>query len=163
MRRPLPGLLLASTLLASTTALPARAEPPPAPLAPVAAPATAPPWAAPLAGTARRSSGVMVGGIVLTSVGALAMAIGTGAYVDVVSSCVVGTSGGQIFRTNCDDGSGKLGAMTALLLGAAGVVVGVPMWIYGSEKVAAKPDDAPPRPAASVVLGPGAATLHVTF
>ena len=105
MRRPLPGLLLAATLLAST-ALPARAEPPSplpaAPLAPVAAPATAPPWAAPLAGTRRRSSGAMVGGIVLTSLGALAAAIGTAVYVDAASSCVQGTLSGQVFRSNCE-------------------------------------------------------------
>jgi hypothetical protein len=164
MRRPLPGLLLASTLLVST-ALPARAEPPPAPLAPLAAvaPATAPPWAAPLAGTRRRSSGAMIGGIVLTSLGALAMAIGTAADVDAISSCVVGTSGGQIFRTNCDNEGNKIGAMTTLLVGATAVAFGVPMWIFGSEKVAANPDDAPPKPAAAVAIGPGTASLRLSF
>lgn len=164
MRRPLPGLLLAATLLAST-ALPARAEPPaaPAPLAPVAAPATAPPWAAPLAGTRRRSSGAMVGGIILTTLGAVATAAGTGAYVDAASSCVQDTLGGTVFRANCDQGGAKLGAMTTLLVGAAGMAFGVPLWIYGSDKVAALPDDRAPKPAAAVVIGPGAATLNITF
>ncbi|MEP7124391.1 MAG: hypothetical protein ABJE95_25915 [Byssovorax sp.] len=167
MRRPLLGLLLASIFLASTAiAVPARAEPPaaaPAPLAPVAAPATAPPWAAPLAGTRRRSSGAMVGGIVLTALGAVATAVGTAAYVDAVSSCIQGDVGGQIFRANCDNGGTKLASMTTLLLGAASIVAGVPLWVYGSDKVAALPDDKAPKPAAAVVIGPGTAALHLSF
>ena len=162
MRRPLPGLLLAATLLAST-ALPARAEPPPPPLAPVAAPATAPPWAAPLAGTRRRSSGAMIGGVVLTTLGAIATAVGTAVYVDAASSCVQGTLGNMVFRSNCDQSAAKLGSMTALLVGATAIAAGIPLWIYGSEKVAALPDEAPERPAAAVVIGPGAATLKITF
>lgn len=164
MRRPLSGLLLALTFLASTaTALPARAEPPSAPLAPVAAPATAPAWAAPLAGTRRRSPGAMVGGIVLTSLGAVAMAAGTGAYVDAVGSCVESNVGGTLFRSHCDNAGTKLAAMTTLLVGATAVAFGVPLWIYGSDKVAAKPDDQAPKPSAAVVIGPGAATLQITF
>ncbi len=165
MRRPLLGLLLAATFFASTS-IPARtalAEPPAAPLAPYAAPATASPWAAPLAGTRRRSTGAMVGGIVLTSLGALAMAIGTAMYVDTVSGCTETPINGQIFRTNCDNAGTKLAGMTTLLVGATGVAFGVPLWIYGSEKVAKMPEDQAPRPAAAVVVGPAGATLHVTF
>jgi hypothetical protein len=105
----------------------------------------------------------MIGGIVLTSLGAIAAAVGTAAYVDAASSCVQGTLSGQVFRSNCEQSSAKLGSMTALLVGATGIAAGVPLWIYGSEKVAALPDEAPPKPAAALVIGPGAATLKITF
>jgi hypothetical protein len=166
MRRPLLGLLLAPTFLvaASLPARAARAEPPPAPLAPYAAPATAPPWAAPLAGTRRRSTGAMAGGIVLTSLGAIGMAVGTASYVDTVSGCQSMVTGNDLPAASCNNGATKAFAMTMLLVSATAVGFGVPLWIYGAEKVAVTSEDQAPRPAAaSVVIGPGAAALHVTF
>jgi hypothetical protein len=168
MRPPLLGLLLASTLLASTSlsARTALADPPPAPLAPYAAapayPAQAAPWATPLAGTRRRSPAAMVGGILLTSLGAIGMALGTGVYVDA-ASCADTNVAGTVVRTNCPNRSGgKLFGMTMLLGSASGAALGVPLWIYGAEKVAALPEDAAPIRAA-VVVGPASGGFRVLF
>ena len=166
MRRPLLGLLLASTLLVSTSlpARTARAEPPLAPYAPAAtAPAPAPAWAAPLAGTRRRSSGAMIGGVVLTVVGAVAMAAGTAGYTQAVGGCTEANFNGQIMRTHCDNAASKLSGMTTLLVGAAVAAVGIPLWIYGSEKVAATPADEAPKPSAAMRIGPTSATLQLSF
>ncbi len=164
MRRPLLGLLLASTVLVST-ALPARtacAEPPLAPLKP-AATAAAPAWAAPLAGTRRRSSGAMIGGIVLAVVGAVAMAAGTAGYAQAVGACTTTSFSGSFIRSDCDNGASKLSGMTTLLVGAAAVSIGVPLWIYGSEKVAETSEDHASKPTASMRIGPTSATLQLSF
>jgi hypothetical protein len=165
MRRPLLGLLLASTLLAETS-LPARtahAEPPPAPLAPYAAPLVGPAWASPLAGTRRRNSGVMALGVVLASLGAIGMAAGTAIDVQAVGGCTQADLRGSFSRSNCDNAGDKLLGMTMLLGSAVTAAVGVPLWIYGAEKVAATPADQAPRPAASLVVGPSKATFEVSF
>lgn len=162
MRRPLLGLLLASTLLASASlsARPALAEPPPAPLAPSPAPpsyspAPAGPWVAPLAGTRRRSSGAMIGGIVLASLGALGMGIGTAIYVDAGCS--------SSFESQfCSPSADKLVGMTVLLSSAVVTAIGVPLWIYGAEKVAT-PADEPPIREVSVQVGLTSATLKLSF
>jgi hypothetical protein len=163
MRRPLLGLLLASTLLSARAA---HADPPPASLAPQAAPAGSlpqpTPWAAPLAGTRRRSPGAMVAGIVLTSLGAIGMAWGTAVYVDAVGSCNEINVNGMLLRNNCDNSGSKLFGMTMLLGSATGAALGVPLWIYGAEKVAAVPDDRAPVRAA-VVVGPTSAAFRVLF
>lgn len=175
MRRLLLGLLVASTLLA---ARPALADPPPAtapaavtpaavtPPAPAAAPLSPPigPWAAPLAASRRRSSGIMIGGIALTALGALGMSVGTASYVTTVSDCndarVQGQADGGV---RCANGGTKIIAMSLLLAGAAGAAVGVPLWIYGAEKVAVPKDDPFPIRAAAVIVGPASAALHVSF
>lgn len=166
MRRPLLGLLLASTLLASTSlsARPALADPPPAPLAPSAAPpAYSPvpsaPLVAPLAGTGRRSSGAMVGGIVLASIGAVGMGFGTAIYADAADTCRSSFGG---VRSSCSSSDGRLVGMTVLLTSAAGAAIGVPLWIYGAEKVVL-PADQPPVREVSVRVGPTSATLHISF
>lgn len=166
MRRPLLGLLLASTLLASISlsARPALADPPSAPLAPLAAPPSyspvpAAPWAAPLAGTRRRSSGAMIGGIVLTSLSAIGMGIGTAVYVDAGCSSDFGSGS---LRSICSDSDGKLVGMTVLLSSAVGAAIGVPLWIYGAEKVVIPPDEQPIREV-SVRVGPTSAALQVSF
>ena len=168
MRRPLLGLLLASTLLASTSlsARPAFAEPPPAPLAPSAAPpsyppAPAAPWAAPLAGTQRRSSGAMIGGILLTSLGAVGMASGSAIYAEAAGGCSTNFDNG-FGETICSDSEGKLVGMTVLLTSAVVAAVGVPLWIYGAEKIAVPSSEQPIREV-SVRVGPTSATLHVSF
>ena len=171
MRRPLLGLLLASTVLASTSlpARPALADPPPAPLVPSGAPpsyspAPAAPWAAPLAGTRRRSSGAMIGGIFLTSLGALGMAVGTGFYVDAAAGCSrdfdfdIGSG-----RLGCSSSDGKLVGMTLLLGSAVGAAIGVPLWIYGAEKTVIPPGEQPLMREVSVRVGPASAALHVSF
>jgi len=168
MRRPLLGLLLASTVLASTSlpARPALADPPPAPLVPSAAPPSytptpAAPWAAPLAGTRRRSSAAMIGGIFLTSLGALGMGIGTGVYVDA-ADCSPSIDNG-FGRVRCSSNEGKLVGMTLLLSSAVGVAIGVPLWIYGAEKTIIPPDEQPLIHEVSVRVGPASAALHISF
>jgi hypothetical protein len=167
MRRPLLGLLLASTLLSSR---PALADPPPAPpLAPPAptappsyAPPPAAPWAAPLAVTSRRSSGAMITGVVLASIGALGMGIGTAIYTDAAGSC---SDSFEFDRASClrSSSDGKLVGMTVLLSSAAVAAVGVPLWIFGAQKVVAPPDQQPSLRAVSVRLGPASASLHLSF
>jgi hypothetical protein len=165
MRRPLSGLLLAFTLLAATV-IPARtahADPPP-PLAPRAAPVVAPAWASPLAGTRRRSSGVMVLGVVLASFGALGMASGTAVYAQAVGGCTTTIVGGNLIRTNCDNGAAKGVGMTMLLVGSVAAAAGVPLWVYGAEKVAStEPSEPPPPPVAALLVSPGGATFKVSF
>lgn len=169
MRRPLLGLLLASTVLASTSlsARPALADPPPAPLVPSAAPpsyspAPAAPWVAPLAGTRRHSSGAMIGGIFLTSLGALGMAIGTGVYVEAAAGCSRNFDNGT-GQLSCSSSEGKLVGMTLLLSSAVGAAIGVPLWIYGAEKTILPPDEQPLMRQVSVRVGPASAALHVSF
>ncbi len=164
MRRPLSGLLLASTLLAAT-ALPARTAhaDPPLPLTPHAAPVVAPAWASPLAGTRRRSSDVMVLGVVLASFGALGMLSGTAVYVQAVGGCSTTTVGGNLIRNNCDNGTAKGVGMTMLLVGSVAAAVGVPLWVYGGEKVASTEPDLARAPAAALVVNPGGATFAVSF
>ena len=105
----------------------------------------------------------MIGGVILTALGAVAMAAGTGGYVDAVGGCTETNFSGTLVRSDCDNAASKLSAMTTLLAGAAGASIGVPLWIYGAEKVAATPDEAAPRPSASVTIGPASAMLHVSF
>jgi hypothetical protein len=105
----------------------------------------------------------MIGGIVLTSLGALGMAIGTAVYVEAVGSCTEVNVGGSVVRTDCKNSGPKLFGMAMLLGSASGVGLGVPLWIYGSEKVARSPETEAPIRAAAVVVGPASAALRVTF
>ncbi len=73
----------------------------------------------------RLSTGVMVAGIVLTSLGSVAMVAGA---VNAASQ-----------DANCPDAPGGCadsGALTAFMVGGlAGISIGIPMWIIGAHKV----------------------------
>lgn len=104
----------------------------------------------------------MIGGILLTSLGALGMGVGTAIYTDA-ASCSPHSFDAE-FQTGCPDTpGGKLVGMTVLLSSAVGSAIGVPLWIYGAEKVAALPEKPPPVQEVSVRVGPASALLHVSF
>ncbi len=108
----------------------------------------------------------MIGGVVLASLGALGMGIGTAVYVDSASSCT-DSFDGEFGRSNCLRGSseGKLVGMTILLSSAAVAAIGVPLWIFGAEKVVAPREEPPPPPPreVSVRIGPTSAALQLSF
>ncbi|XXX71928.1 hypothetical protein WMF30_30210 [Sorangium sp. So ce134] len=141
---------------------PARAAAPPASgaaLAPVAGRAPAPP-AQPL--TRRRSKGMMVTGIVLTSIGTVAL---VGGGLAIASACTGPDCGSGADPTDPfaeelgyeDDGS-ELDAGYALIIG--GLVfagVGIPLAIIGGRKVPVQPEKkaaSAPAPPPELVLGP---------
>jgi hypothetical protein len=103
----------------------------------------------------------MIGGIVLTSLGALGMSVGTGVYVGADDGC--SASFDNDFGRSCSRNDGKLVGMTLLLSSAVGVAIGVPLWIYGAEKTILPPDEQPFMRQVSVRVGPASAALHVSF
>jgi hypothetical protein len=110
----------------------------------------------------------MIAGVVLTSLGAIGMGIGTAVYVDSASSCT-NSFDGEFGQSSCLSASseGKLVGMTILLSSAAVTAIGVPLWVFGAEKVAAPRDEPPPPPppppAVSLRVGPSAAALQLSF
>jgi hypothetical protein len=103
----------------------------------------------------------MIGGIFLTSLGALGMGIGTGVYVEA-ADCSSSFDNG-FGRARCSSSDGKLVGMTLLLSTAVGVAIGVPLWIYGAEKTVIPPDEQPLLREVSVRVGPASAALQVLF
>jgi hypothetical protein len=103
----------------------------------------------------RNSPGLMIGGIVLTSAGAVVLSIGAVlAGAENQSDCVCDELG-------CDCGSSDEEQTTGIVLivsGLVGVGVGIPMIVIGAKKV---PDVSEPQ--AAVLLGPGSAKLRVQF
>ena len=103
----------------------------------------------------------MGGGIVLTSLGVLGMGAGTGIYAEASSGCSTRFDQGSV-REICSDSAGKLVGMTVLLTSAVVTAIGVPLWIYGAEKIAVSPSEQPIREV-SVRVGPTSAALHLSF
>lgn len=136
---------LTPTLLALTTLLslsaPALADGP-APLAPIA---YAPPqvvYVEPMpVPRVRRSTAAFVTGIILTSVGAAAAVIGTGALLSHDNgheSCVTANEAAVsagLSPIDCTNHSSKAPAYALIIGGAAGAVVGIPLAIYGGQKI----------------------------
>ncbi|MFT3771893.1 MAG: hypothetical protein QM820_41320 [Minicystis sp.] len=89
-------------------------------------------------GTARRSSGMMVTGIVIASVGAVGMASGTAVFAtsgrcfggDFPTSPEFGSSG-QL----CSHGGGRTSGMALLLAGTIAATMGVTLWVLGATHV----------------------------
>ncbi|WP_437805522.1 hypothetical protein [Sorangium sp. So ce1078] len=146
---------------------PPRAAAPPAggaALAPVAGRAPAPP-AQPL--TRRRSKGMMVTGIVLTSIGAVALVGGGLALASACSGAECGTEEEldpfEEDLTYAEEG-GEQDAGYALIIG--GLVfagVGIPLAIIGGRKVPVQPEKkaaSAPAPPPELVIGPRYAGLR---
>ncbi len=89
----------------------------------------------------------MIGGVVLASLGALGMGIGTAVYVESATRCT-NNFAREFGRADCLSASseGKLVGMTILLSSAAVAAVGVPLWIFGAEKVVVPREEPPPPP-----------------
>lgn len=136
----LPFFLLFGALLANVANVADAAEP-----APAAAPqpdamlATLPPDA-----PARRSKGMMVTGIVLTSVGSLALLGGIGVTA--------------LDASHGSDTSGLLTVVVGVPMMVGSLLfagAGIPLWVVGAR--------APAGPAPKVSVGAGSATLRWTF
>ncbi|WP_441285879.1 hypothetical protein ACSRUE_25600 [Sorangium sp. KYC3313] len=136
-----------------------------APLAPVAAHAPAPP-AAPL--TKRRSKGMMVTGIVLTSLGTIAI-LGGGLVIASTPSCSGDSCGydtssdpfadDTVYEEDDADGAGVGLVVGGLVLAG----VGIPLAIIGGRKVPVQPEKqaaSTPAPPPELVIGPRYAGLR---
>jgi len=83
----------------------------------------------------RRSTGMMVTGIVLVSVGATTMAVGSSAYA-AASGCndqIPNLEGD--FGQSCSSRTGHATGMAILLAGSIAAGLGIPLWIVGATDV----------------------------
>jgi hypothetical protein len=197
-RLPLLPLLLALALGAASR--PARADDPapgqpatPAPAAVAPAPVWHPqpllaqPWAqrpftpqAPLypqraiVDPERHSTGAMVTGIVLVSLGIIGLGTGTALAVSKQPQCTI--LGRSPDAPTIDDGSDRSklpsgcptsanqGAGMSILIGSALVAgLGIPLWIFGSQRASRYPDTASSLMRPTLLVGPGTAGLRVSF
>lgn len=144
----------ALVLALALPALPANAEPPapgPKPLAPsepITDPAYNPsahgelPYGSYLLmtrGTRRRSTGMMVGGIIITALGAVAMGTGTGIYFGR-GSCdefprAIDIDGEVSRAPECNRSAAQNAGVAILAAGAIAVALGVPLWVLGGSDV----------------------------
>jgi hypothetical protein len=101
---------------------------------------------------------MMITGIVLTSLGAIGIVTGAVMVARAESNIICG-GGGTL--GSCDDsGDRRAGGFAVMLLGAAGLGVGIPLTIIGARKVPARGQ----LPAeAGLRFGPRSASLRVTF
>lgn len=113
----------------------------------------------------RRSTGMMVAGIVLTGVGAISLIAGALTYslaavntTNDALSCSLNTT-----VSNCaKDHSGQQAAGAVMMVaGVAGIGVGIPLWIIGGRKVPV--DRNQPRDEAKLFLSPARVSLQVPF
>lgn len=113
-------------------------------------------------GTVRRSTAMMVTGILLDVVGTVLMATGTGLWVDG-NHC----HGNTIFtptatETRCGAMTGHATGMSLLASGTLGLALGLPLTIYGSMGVP-RAEAGAITPRASVALGLRSAELTLHF
>ncbi|HRI69097.1 MAG TPA: hypothetical protein PK156_32930 [Polyangium sp.] len=119
----------------------------------------------------RHNTGMMVGGVLLTTGGILGVLIGAS----------VATTAADQIPIYCDQGFGPTicetrsdevqfgGGIATLVLGFVAIGVGIPMWVIGGKKepVKGKPADqaAPEAPKTSLqfMVGPSSAALRATF
>jgi len=120
----------------------------------------------------RKSTGMMVGGILLTSAGIVgiltgaAMASTAGNQIDVYCESPVGGGGPFVCERRAD--ATQLAAGYGVLIG--GVVAlgaGIPLWLIGGKRVPANDEAAPaaqpPSASMRLLVGPSSATLDVRF
>lgn len=86
-------------------------------------------------GQFRRSTGMMVTGIVLVGLGSSTMALGTGIYAAAhgcsADSPPFAGGGGQ----SCSARPGQVSGMAILLTGTIATVLGIPLWVVGASDV----------------------------
>ncbi|MFO0759608.1 MAG: hypothetical protein U0359_24155 [Byssovorax sp.] len=127
----------------------------------------------PLVDPDRHSKGAMIAGIVFTGVGVIGL--GTGTALALAGRCSTSdrpvintedtTGGGATSTANpaCLSNAGTAPGMSILLGSALIAGIGVPLWIFGAQRVTRYPDvaRAPARP--TLLVGPGTAGLRVSF
>jgi hypothetical protein len=156
MLRPsasLPLALVASLAFASGCASSAGA---PAPVSPADYEASRPPpgWRDPAVGKETRSSGMVAAGVVLISLGATALPIGTSLATDTSQDCNSDPTG----NFTCVPSGARLGGLGVLAAGAGALAVGIPLLVLGAQKV---PIEIPRRSALTV--GPTGASFRYDF
>jgi hypothetical protein len=116
----------------------------------------------------RRSTGMMVGGILLTAFGAIGLGAGGVVYASsqTVQFDTTCTSNTNCFTTN--RGGDKTAGIVLMVAGLAGIGVGIPLIVIGARKVPvdrSNPEKAREREErdAKLVVGPASAALHVSF
>jgi len=120
----------------------------------------------------RNNTGMMVGGILLTSGGIVGILVGSalastaGNQIDVY--CESPGGGGPVVCERRADASQLAAGYGVLIGGFVALGVGIPLWLIGGKRVPAKGEAAPaapPPPSASMRLriGPSSATLDVRF
>lgn len=100
----------------------------------------------------RNSVGMMVGGIILTSAGAIMLTLGGVVYSSSQNIvCDIGS--------DCRDEQGERAGLILALAGLAGIGVGIPLIVVGARKVPATPEP----PSAALLLGPGGLSVRGKF
>ncbi|UQA58998.1 hypothetical protein [Polyangium aurulentum] len=120
----------------------------------------------------RNNTGMMVGGILLTSGGIVGILVGSAlastAGNQIAVYCESPGGGGPVICERRADASQLAAGYGVLIAGVVALGVGIPLWVIGGKRVPAKDQaapDAPPPPSASMrlLVGPSSATLDVRF
>jgi hypothetical protein len=125
-----------------------------------------------LPGTERHSSAAMVTGIVLVGLGVVGLGVGTAVGLASKRSC--GDPGGDVITpdgtgtrgttfVDCPAGPGSTAGMAILASSAVFAGIGIPLWIFGSERVSRYPDSAARLVRPTLLVGPGSAGLRFSF
>ena len=112
-------------------------------------------WRDPAVGKEMRSSGMVVSGIALISVGATMMPIGSVVSASARQDCNFNNFGNS---QSCVPSSGRLFGIGVLIAGAGGLVIGIPLLVLGAQKV---PIEIPRRSA--LTIGPTGASFRYDF
>ncbi|AKT43498.1 uncharacterized protein CMC5_077300 [Chondromyces crocatus] len=103
---------------------------------------------------------MMVGGILLSSIGAVVASLGTMVYMASDNIlCEPCMSNGYC---PCEEKGGKTGGIALIIGGLLGVGAGIPLIVIGARKVPVIEEPAE-APAAALLLGPGGLTFRGQF
>lgn len=117
--------------------------------------------------TQRRSRGMMIAGVVLTGVGAVSLVSGALmlSAANQTVDCTYDNSGYCYQTTYTDSGLQAAGAVF-VVIGAASLAAGIPLWIVGSRRVPVT-DPSGQQPVQAFVpelrVGAGSAKLRMAF
>jgi hypothetical protein len=112
-------------------------------------------WRDPAVGKEMRSSSMVASGIVLISLGATVMPIGSLVSASARQDCTFDSFGNS---QSCKPSSERLSGLGVLVAGAGGLAIGIPLLVLGAQKV---PIEIPRRSALTV--GPTGASFRYDF
>ncbi|MEO7331742.1 MAG: hypothetical protein ABI193_24415 [Minicystis sp.] len=127
-----------------------------------------------LPGTDRHSTAAMVTGIVFVGVGVLGLGVGTAVALAGKRSCGFDTGGDgppspeggprdAPLTRECPPSAGNAVGMTLLVTSTLFAGIGIPLWIFGSQRVSRYPDTARSFTRPTLLVGPGSAGLRLSF